>query len=140
MSFKQKVEGWQGDNADYTALNAVSLVCYTGDEICSREASWGSWKTWDSECKKGFYGSNFKFERWQGDGDDTAANELRMVCRDPVPGRKLKVKNGASWGDWLGNKTCPDNEVICGIKTKVEQWQGDGDATALNGVELICCK
>ena len=85
------------------------------------------------------YGSN-KFERWQGNGDGTGTNELKLKCRD---GTYKTTDNAGSWGDWLGYKTCLAKQVICGIKTRVQRWQGGGrrdDDTALNGVELVCCE
>lgn len=44
------------------------------------------------------------------------------------------------WGDWLDIKECPAGSFVCGLKTRMEKSDStDGDDTAFNGVEMICC-
>ena len=69
-------------------------------------------------------------------GDDTAGNTVNMVCTDGI----VLEGNGGKWGTWTDIVSCPFNTAICGIKTKVEMPQGSKDDTALNDVELFCCK
>ena len=136
VAFKQRVEANQG-RGDDTALNSICLICNTGKEVCSKTGLFGSWAS-SSNCKQGFYASDFKFEGNQGRGDDSAANELKLKCRD---GSWKTTGNGGPWGSWQGYKYCPSAHVICGIQTRVERNLGNGkDDSALNGVELVCCK
>ena len=142
VSFKQRVEDWQGDNGDDSALNSICLICNTGKEVCSSTSIWGSWSDETSLCKKGFNGADLNFEEDQGYGDDTAANDFKMKCRD---GNWRTADNGKTWGKWLGFKACPDKQIICGMKTRIQAPQGErrdnrGDDSALNGVELVCCR
>ena len=141
VSFKQRVEDWQGEDGDDTGLNSICLICNTGKEVCSSGKSWGSWSDETSKCKRGFYGADLRFEPYQGKGDGTAANDFKMKCRD---GSWKTADNGKTWGSWLGFKACPSDQIICGLKTRVQEWQGGGnddsaDDSALNGVELACC-
>ena len=151
VAYKQNVQQWQRDGDD-TALNSICLICNTGDEICSKGKDWGKWSEPSAECSKGFYGADLRFEPEQGLEDDTGANDFKLKCRDES---WITAGNGKTWGDWLGFKACPSGEVICGLKTRVQDWQGVrdrrcmpkfnscaeiNDDTALNGVELVCCK
>ena len=127
VSFKQRVEEYQGANGNDSALNSICLICNTGKEVC----------------KKGFYRADLNFEEDQGHGDDTAANDFKMKCRD---GNWITADNGKTWGKWLGFKACPDKQIICGMKTRIQSPQGErvrenrDDDSALNGVELVCCR
>ena len=138
VAFKQRVEEHQGKGDD-TSLNSICLICNTGEEVCSETGLFGSWAS-SSDCKQGFYASDFKLEEYQGKGDDTAANELKLKCRDE---NWKATGNGGPWGSWQGRQYCPGAHVICGIQTRVEANLGHGtrkDDSALNGVKLVCCK
>ena len=134
VSFDQKVESPLGDGDD-TALNGICLQCSTGGEVCSSYGDWGSWVI-SSKCYAGFRGADFKVEGKQGDSDDTAANGLELVCSS---GGGYTTSNMGGWGSWWGYKYCISGQRICGIQTRVEGRQGNGDDTALNGVDLMCC-
>ncbi|XP_066502297.1 vitelline membrane outer layer protein 1 homolog [Hoplias malabaricus] len=118
---------------DDTALNGIRLHCIS--TVTSATGSWGIW-TEPKYCKSGAL-KNFQFrvEGPQGDGDDTAANNIKFQCSDSSE----LVGDGTSWGTWGGwSKQC-SGKGICGIQTKVEGSQGSGDDTALNDVRFICC-
>jgi len=137
VSFSQRVEGNQGGDDD-TALNAICLKCNSGRTICSKAGGWGGWAS-SSRCSAGYKGADFKFERNQGGGDDTAANGLELVC---ASGGSHMTSNMGPWGSWKGYQYCNSGQRICGIQTRVERHQGSGrneDDTALNGVDLRCC-
>ncbi|KAL0163464.1 hypothetical protein M9458_042860, partial [Cirrhinus mrigala] len=47
-------------------------------------------------------------------------------------GESVLTGDGTHWGDWGDwSQTCV-GKGICGIKTRVEEPQGNGDDTALN--------
>ncbi len=45
------------------------------------------------------------------------------------------------WGEWSDEKECPAGMKICGAHFKFQEYlgAGNGDDTALNGVEFLCC-
>uniref|UniRef100_A0A8C5R3P2 Vitelline membrane outer layer protein 1 n=1 Tax=Leptobrachium leishanense TaxID=445787 RepID=A0A8C5R3P2_9ANUR len=142
--FSLKTEADQGKGDD-TAVNGIRLHCFPrlimlGFFKCvivkcsSLSSRWGSWShpLW---CLQGYLLIfTLNVEAPQGSGDDTAVNNIKFMCSD---GRYLEG-NGFSWGsygDW--SRSC--SYGICGILTKVEGKQGDGDDTALNDVQFLCC-
>ncbi|XP_069801097.1 vitelline membrane outer layer protein 1 homolog [Dendropsophus ebraccatus] len=138
--FSLKVERPLGSSGDDTALNTIKLYCApTGTraskaEITSSQGNWGVWTSiyW---CPSGnLISFSLRVEKPQGDGDDTAANNIMMQCSDLT----ILTGNGGYWGDygsWSG--VCPQG--ICGIITRVERGQGRGDDTSLNDVQFECC-
>ena len=138
--FKQKVQDDQGQgpyNADDTALNSICLYCNTGDDVCSDSREWGEWGSYSGTCLSGFNAADFKLEEKQYGtfGDNTAGNALRLYCSS---GSDPYEADGGERGEYLDKLSCPADQVICGIKTRVaEYWL---DQTALNGVSLQCCK
>ncbi|XP_050948890.1 vitelline membrane outer layer protein 1-like [Labeo rohita] len=132
-------------DGDDTALNGIRLHCtdlskgskayhrYTS--VQSDVGSWGRWKDirW---CPSGYLTAfQLKVERSQGNGDDTAANNIHFQCS----GGSILTGDGTDWGDWGSwSQTC-QGKGICGIMTRVEEPQGRGDDTALNDVRMYCC-
>ena len=43
-----------------------------------------------------------------------------------------------SWGEWGPPAYCPAGQYVWGFRVKGEPYQGNGDDTALNAVQLIC--
>ncbi|XP_058614496.1 vitelline membrane outer layer protein 1-like [Onychostoma macrolepis] len=141
--FSLKVEDpIQGDD---TAINGIRLHCVDASKASSNShhdyasvqsdvGSWGQWKDikW---CPSGFLTDfQLRVESPQGDGDDTAANNIQFRCS-----QGFLMGDGAPWGDWGSwSQTC-DGKGICGIKTLVEKPQGRGDDTALNDMRMYCC-
>ncbi|XP_069805712.1 vitelline membrane outer layer protein 1 homolog [Dendropsophus ebraccatus] len=138
--FSLKVERPLGSSGDDTALNTIKLHCATKGStsarytITSTEGNWGEW-TSVSWCPSGnLISFSLRVEKPQGDGDDTAANNVMMQCSDLT----ILTGNGGYWGDYGGwSAVC--EQGICGIKTRVERGQGRGDDTALNDVQFECC-
>ena len=42
------------------------------------------------------------------------------------------------WGDWSDWEVCEAHKYVVGFQLKTEKKQGQGDNTALNGIELQC--
>ena len=135
-SFATKVEPKRGSGDD-TALNGICLQCSTGGEVCSKVERWGDWST-SSVSSGGFNGADFSIEVSRGEkGDDTAGNLLVLYGAN---GEKYVTGHSNLFGTWQGRLNCAKGDVICGLKTKVEDDLGSGrDNTAVNGVELACC-
>ncbi|XP_017538196.1 vitelline membrane outer layer protein 1-like [Pygocentrus nattereri] len=133
-------------DGDDTALNGISLHCVNTragkllfSDVVSVTSGVGSWGKWTARkwCPSGMLMSfRLRVEGPQGDGDDTAANNIMFECSGDV--RNL-VGEGTSWGEWGGWSKYCRGKGICGIQTKLEGSQGSGDDTALNDVKFFCC-
>lgn len=141
--FSLKVESHIGDGDD-TALNGISLFCINkgasapNTDFAVVKSDTGSWGTWTDPkwCKAGKLMSFQLFvEPPQGNGDDTAANNIMFQCS----GGDTVVGGGLAWGSWGGWSKYCTGTGICGIQTKIERPQGSGDDTALNDVRFFCC-
>ncbi|XP_067279294.1 vitelline membrane outer layer protein 1-like [Pseudorasbora parva] len=139
VGFSLRVERPGGDD---TALNGIRLLCADWSKgvlrdmipIESHSGFWGDW-TNVKVCPSGYLTAFQLRVEGRQLGDDTAANNVRFRCSD---GAALEG-DGTSWGDWgKWSPTCW-GRGICGIMTKVEDRQGDGDDTALNDVRMYCC-
>ncbi|XP_036444610.1 vitelline membrane outer layer protein 1-like [Colossoma macropomum] len=133
-------------DGDDTALNGIRLHCvntHTGktefSDISTAMSGVGSWGTWTDPiwCPCGMLMSfQLLVERPQGNGDDTAANNIMFQC---TGSDRALVGMGMSWGEWGGWSDTCRGMGICGIQTKVEAPQGSGDDTTLNDVKFFCC-
>ena len=124
---------------DDTALNSICLVCNTGGQICSNIGEFGQWyQSWPSD--EGFNGADFAIEPNEGGwSDDTAANKLWLYYN----GHEFGSGHDNYWGVKQGKQSCGEDQLICGLQTRVESFQGGGDTggddTEFNGIKLICC-
>jgi len=148
VGYSIMVESNQGRGSDDTAMNSIRLKCSGGEWIYSKRGYWGSWYTSDTTCSGGFNQFKFQLETKQGGGDDTAANNIQLRCKDTGKWASTDAgKSKTGWGGWWGANpngpqddprlVCPDGQVICGLQTRVEKMGGDD--TALNGVRFDCC-
>lgn len=131
------------DGGDDTGLNAVELKCkspHTMIEKISISSSIGPYGSWSNSqyClgrDNPVTGFAILIEKPQGRGDDTAANDVDLYCRN---GEFISAKVSTRFGNWKPKALCPSGQAVAGIKTRVEQPQGGDDDTALNGVHLLC--
>uniref|UniRef100_A0AAY4CAM7 Uncharacterized protein n=1 Tax=Denticeps clupeoides TaxID=299321 RepID=A0AAY4CAM7_9TELE len=134
-----QVERYQGSGDD-TSLNGVRLLCQSGTlpyqktHVESSTGPWGEWTPYRS-CSVGrLKAFQLRVEGHQGGGDDTAANNVRFRCSF---GQVLEG-DGMGWGSW-GQWSEECGQGVCGIQTRLESSQGNGDDTALNDMVLLCC-
>ena len=141
VGYKIRAEGSCGD-CDDTALNAVNLTCanWPRTQVALREPHPGIWGAWhpESRCTHGpINGMQIRIEGKLGEGhDDTAANDLLASC---VSGQTIQAPGGLGWGGFSAMQRCPSGSAVCGARIRIEGSQGDGDDTAMNGIELACC-
>lgn len=141
-----KSEPPRGGSGDDTALNGVAFTCMQWSDppawadpwnITSTVGGWGTWGQWHEECGGSVaVGMKMMVEARQGSGDDTSANRIAVKCRN---GKWVYPDARTAWGTWQAPVECPAGSAICGMRTRVEPSQGNGDDTALNGIELACC-
>lgn len=143
--FSARVQSAQGFWYDDTALNAVRATC--SNEVGTQTAAGlipsggggqtGSWQGY-STCPPGRHitAMRLQVEGSQGPADDTAANTLKVRCSD---GTTELSHSSPGWGGWSGWVSCPVGTAVCAFKVKIEQ-PGAADPTALNDIELACCR
>ncbi|KAG2458478.1 vitelline membrane outer layer protein 1 homolog [Polypterus senegalus] len=67
-------------NGDDTAATDIKFIC-ADDTIAKNEPVMASWGDKSGDCEKGISGIQTKVQPPQGDGDDTALNDVRFFCR-----------------------------------------------------------
>ncbi len=147
--YSMRVEPPQGRKNDDTALNAVALYCYdrAGNMVARIEPHPGFWGNWGqvANCPKGTYANAFqlKVEPFQGTGDDTGANSLKLFCG----GTEIEAPGGGPWGNWSTTQRVSIVQglplpisAICGVRARVESPLGGRDDTALNDLEFYWCR
>jgi hypothetical protein len=142
VGMQLKTEAPQG-NRDDTALNAISLFCGSSDNainlvsiIPSPEGPWGTWGSAYNCRNSAAVGFEIRSESKQRNKDDTATNNMRLICSN----NDVLEGDGTGWGSWTGQRRCLDGYYLCGIQTQVEPRLRNGDDTALNNVRMQCCQ
>ncbi|ODM97349.1 Vitelline membrane outer layer protein 1 [Orchesella cincta] len=148
VGMRLKTEADTGPQCDNTALNGIRFMCgivgesqkmlYSPErQIQSFEGNWGRWGA-IYECPRSYaVGFQLRSESGRGGNDDTAANNLRIFCSNSI---EFLEGNGLSRGDWTETQRCPFGWAICGMRTQIETPQGNSDDTALNNLDIQCCK
>ncbi|CAG7733777.1 unnamed protein product [Allacma fusca] len=155
FGFQLVSEEEQGAFGEDSALNGIYLLCLpftarrNSPDFLSSYLSSGAFSMISSsvghdgysrgifDCPPKYFAIGFELRTEPVQGilyDDTAANNLRLICSN---GRVLEG-DGESWGEWTGAQTCPRDYLICGMQTQVEK-PGAIDETTLNNIKLRCC-
>ncbi|KAM8826032.1 vitelline membrane outer layer protein 1 homolog [Synchiropus picturatus] len=141
VGFSVRVEGNQY-GIDDTALNGVRLICAEDESrthlytIESHTGYFGEWSH-PQYCPSGVLTSfQLRVEPHQGlFGDDTAVNNIKFRCSS----NPTLEAPGMQWGEYgFWSQDCTDGG-ICGIETKMEEYQYGLDDSTLNDVRFHCC-
>jgi hypothetical protein len=144
-SYQLRIEKKQGKGDD-TSANDIMFKCSDGNFVRANDGGkWGDWQE-GQRCNSNEYIAGFRtrIERKQGDGDDTAMNDIDVTCRKKgtsgsnghfQPNGKTA---GGSFGQWYHLQKCKNNTYAYGYVLRVEAPQDKGDDTALNGIRLYC--
>jgi hypothetical protein len=88
--FRIKIEPMQGrgssDSTDDTSANTVDLRCENGATLTGdSNSNWGDWSSWVM-CPSGkaVVGIQTRVESFEGEGDDTAINGMKLLCKTKV--------------------------------------------------------
>ncbi|XP_070691838.1 vitelline membrane outer layer protein 1 homolog [Pempheris klunzingeri] len=128
--------------ADDTALNGIRLICAQNENrsfLYSVESHTGYFGDWSplQYCPSGVLTSfQISVEPHQGlFGDDTAVNNIKFRCSS----NPTLEGAGMDWGEYgHWSQECLDGG-ICGIETKMEEYQYGLDDSTLNDVRFHCC-
>merc|ERR1711931_210574 len=140
VGFSVRVETEQY-GLDDTALNGIRLICAKDEDrsfLYSIESHTGFYGDWSQPqyCPRGVLTSfQLRVEPHQGlFGDDTAANNIKFRCSS----NPILEAPGMDWGEYgYWSQQCQGG--ICGIETKMEEYQSGLDDSSLNDVRFHCC-
>ncbi|XP_060936554.1 vitelline membrane outer layer protein 1 homolog isoform X2 [Limanda limanda] len=140
VGFSTRVEAKQGSGDD-SAMNGIRLICAKDEQrsststVNSHPGHWGDWSN-AQYCPSGVLTSfQLRVEGRQGGGDDSAVNNIKFRCSSD----HVLEGTGLDWGEYGEWSQVCVNGGICGIETKIEEEQGEGDDSALNDVRFHCC-
>eukprot|EP00957_Ditylum_brightwellii_P088043 6706686-Ditylum_brightwellii.AAC.1 len=133
------------DSIDLTANPGVATITIALTiptfENVIWNGNWGDW--WPSKSAGPDYwacGAQLRVEGSQAGGDDTAANGIKMMFCKSVDWSKqdtVSIHDGI-WGDWSSMVMCPEGYYIDGAQVRFEDYCGNCDDTALNGLRISC--
>ena len=100
--------------------------------------NWGDWPNGIAMCPEGrfVHGFQIKNEGFQGPGDDTAMNAIRLYCGTSESAPSVTSLEG-EFGDWKGNHFCQNGGFVNGFQLRVEE-SGLVDDTAANNIRIYC--
>ncbi|KAM4600348.1 vitelline membrane outer layer protein 1 homolog [Polymixia lowei] len=141
VGFSVRVESNQY-GLDDTALNGIRLICAKEEDrsfLYSIESHTGYYGDWSQPqfCPRGVLTSfQLRVEPHQGlFGDDTSANNIKFRCSS----NPTLEGTGTEWGEYgHWSKECSGGG-ICGIETRMEEYQYGLDDSSLNDVRFHCC-
>ena len=149
VGYQARIEASQGGGlygGDDTSLNSVRLLCKhvtsgATEWVSSYDGLWGTWRSVAQCPGTGNYlrSAQMRLEGSQGGGnaDDTAANDVQFGCTRSAG--YVHAAGAHTWGNWSNWQQCPNDTAVCGLQIKFEGSLGNGDDTAMNGIEMRCC-
>jgi len=153
------------ERRDYSALNAVRLLCSDDSEAISAEGLRGKWTEYmKCQGKTDFItGVRLKSEPWKGWAvDDVGATNFEAVCKSDAKLSHAGIANNGR-GEWGPVAYCPKSApAVCGIKTRIDGLidnsgsrgrnkilksmmlvhqvpDASGDSAGLTQIQLKCC-
>ncbi|RXG69590.1 Vitelline membrane outer layer protein 1 [Armadillidium vulgare] len=128
--------------SDEEGMTGIRLFCSdeNGDQtaiISSFSLRKGNWKGANT-CPPQEWMTAFRIRIQKYSGwvkDDTGANNLEMVCNYT----NIYNGRGNNRGDWTEWIKCPQGEIICGLRTKIEDIF-TADRSGLVAVNFMCCE
>lgn len=128
---------------DHTALNSIKMFCGEDGESVPIESKVGDW---------GEYGKIFKCPSSIGPikgfqlrtrlpinaNDEIMATDISGICQDNNAIGGEFENEDPLWGAWGNKFYCPEGTQVVGFKTRVEDYVGDNDDTAMNGLRMYC--
>jgi hypothetical protein len=79
-SCKLRVQSKQGASHDDSSANDMNCKCSDGVTLNGDGLSNGKWLDWKSTCPDGIIGIQTRVEANQGEGDDSALNDVSFTC------------------------------------------------------------
>ncbi|XP_028325757.1 vitelline membrane outer layer protein 1 homolog [Gouania willdenowi] len=141
VGFSVRVESNQYGSDD-TAMNGIRLICSKDEDrsfLYSVESHTGYFGDWSAPqyCPRGVLISfQLRVEPHRGlFGDDTAVNNIKFRCSS----NPTLEAPGMDWGEYGTWSTECSDGGICGIETKMEEYQYGLDDSTLNNVRFHCC-
>lgn len=136
---------------DQTALNGLAVkLCsrsYKADDYTSiDEGPWGEWLD-ARNGPNGYFacGIQLRHQDYQGSGDDTAINAIRIIyCQYNNWEMKLKDNlNEGTIGEWKEALMCPEDQYIYSVQVKNAAPRGYGvtepyDDISINQLKFAC--
>ena len=96
--------------------------------------NYGTWSQ-TQFCPTYAIGYNVKIQAPLKVGDNTALNEIKLICSDG----SVLYSTSMPWGEYGQDVRCPQNVRLNGFKMKSEAPQGPFvDDTAANAVKMYC--
>ena len=119
-----------------------SLKWLDGAHIIQSAGNDGHWGTWGnpSYCppEQYVYGMRLRSEHKQGSGDDTALNDITLLCSfKQGPDYSYIHNKGGPYGTWLGTVASSSfSDPVVGYSLQIEPKQGGDDDSAANNLAL----
>jgi len=112
---------------------------YTGQIVKNWTATLGKtdWGTWEEIDICPFHGKAYGFRlRVEDDSatDDSALNGIQLLCSK---GGKVSSNTG-DFGKWRKEHKCPTDDYLIGAQLRSQLYQGWGDDTAANNLDMFC--
>lgn len=129
QGFQVKVEPYKGALVDDTAMNGVRFFCgpplsANTTSLTSSVGSWGNWGNIYSCGRGAVVGFMLRVEALVGIDDETATNNIRVICSNLKEPFNYIEGDGLGFGAWRAAVKCGPREAVCGLQTQVQPDRG----------------